>query len=293
MKRLIRSFLCLALITGTLAGCSSEQPKATGEQPQTPATASQGHDGHMGGQSMEEQMRAGNQLSADYSSTLTTATPPEANKPTTLTLSLTDKSGGLPIRNLQQVHEKILHLIVVSKDLSVFQHLHPELVGPGKLEVQTTLPQEGEYILYSQFSTPEKGEQTVRNSLQVGKASSQDARLVPDADKVKSSNGYTFKLTDHPEKAGEMAMPTVAIEKNGKPVDTIENYLGAGGHAVIISEDGDSFLHVHPMTESKDGKYKSPIAFHTMIPKPGNYKLWTQFQVDGKVQTVDFTFRAI
>lgn len=289
----LRSIVCLALATGTLVGCGSQTAEVTNNQPQTTAANSQSHDGHMTGKSMEEQMKAGNELSTDYESTLTTSSPPEPNKPTTMTLVLTEKSGGLPIRNLQQVHEKILHLIVVSKDLSVFQHIHPELVGPGKLEVQTTLPKNGEYILYSQFSTPEKGEQTVRNKLQVGKDSSQRAKLIPDADKGKLIDGYTFKLTDYPQKAGEMAMPTVAIEKAGKPVTTIENYLGAGGHAVIISEDADSFLHVHPMTESKDGRYKSPIMFHTMIPKAGNYKLWTQFQIDGKVQTADFIFKVL
>jgi hypothetical protein len=59
-----------------------------------------------------------------------------------------------------------------------------------------------------------------------------------------------------------------AITRDGKPVET-EPYLGAGGHLVALREGDLAFLHVHP-TE-------------------GRYRLFLQFKVDGRVETVAFT----
>jgi hypothetical protein len=105
-------------------------------------------------------------------------------------------------------------------------------------------------------------------------------------------DGYTFKLLNYPKRTNQMEMLSVSVEKNGKPVERIETYLGAGGHAVVIGESTESFLHVHPATEAKGGVYQPPIEFHTTIPKAGLYKMWAQFKIDGKVRTADFTFEA-
>jgi hypothetical protein len=48
----------------------------------------------------------------------------EAGKPTELIISIKDANGAV-VRNLDLSHEKPLHLIVVSSDLSEFYHVHP------------------------------------------------------------------------------------------------------------------------------------------------------------------------
>ncbi len=68
----------------------------------------------------------------------------------------------------------------------------------------------------------------------------------------------------------------------------IEPYLGAGGHLVALREGDLAFLHVHP-TESHADEHDSSIGFAATFPTAGRYRLFLQFKVDGRVQTVAFT----
>lgn len=54
----------------------------------------------------------------------------------TITILIQDK-WNKPIDTFDLMHEKLMHLIVVSKDLSYFDHLHPEHVGQGQFTVKT------------------------------------------------------------------------------------------------------------------------------------------------------------
>lgn len=272
-----RNFWILLIFAGmlTMTGCSTQSPP----QPEQASPMKQG-------------MVMSNKISQAYDWKIAESTQAiPTNKPFKLSWQIKDKESGIPVRDFKIVHEKLSHLVIVSQDLAVFQHIHPELVGPGKMTVETSFPKEGEYIMFLQFED-DKGEQTIRQEIQVGSAKSSTAKLVPDADQPKLLDGYTFKLTSYPTKANEDAMPTVNIEKDGKPVSNIESYLGAGGHAVVIGENTESFLHVHPMTKPiRDNIYESPITFHTVIPAPGLYKMWVQFQIAGKLETINFTFK--
>ncbi|MDQ3714348.1 MAG: hypothetical protein M3388_19330, partial [Acidobacteriota bacterium] len=49
----------------------------------------------------------------------------KAGVPATLFFTVKDKQGGV-VKDLQIVHEKPMHLLVVSKDLAEFYHIHPE-----------------------------------------------------------------------------------------------------------------------------------------------------------------------
>ena len=216
----------------------------------------------------------------------------QANTPIRLSWDIIEPASQKKIGDFDELHTKLAHLIIVSEDLGLFEHIHPDVVSTGHMQVTTTLPKEGNYRLFLQFAPKGKEEVTLDKTLQVGNAISSKAKLVPDESKSKAIDGYIFRLKNPPTKAGEAAMVELVIEKNGIPVSKIQPYLGAGGHAVVISEDARRFLHVHPMSESVNGSYKSPLGFHTTIPKQGLYKLWIQVKLDNKVRTVDFTFES-
>jgi hypothetical protein len=78
---------------------------------------------------------------------------------------------------------------------------------------------------------------------------------------------------------------------DGQPVTDLEPYLGAMGHCVVISEDGQHYLHCHPeqlWTPKADAHGGPAVTFHTVFPKPGRYKIWGQFQRHGKVIVASF-----
>src|SRR5204863_3198577 len=74
----------------------------------------------------------------------------EAGKETTLRFRITAPDGS-PVTKLEVVHEKILHLLMVSKDLSWFAHEHPVLGDDGTFTLRFTFPRGGIYVLYHDF----------------------------------------------------------------------------------------------------------------------------------------------
>jgi len=74
------------------------------------------------------------------------------------------------------------------------------------------------------------------------------------------------------------------VTKGGRPVE-VEPYLGAGGHLVALRECDLAFLHVHPVEHANGDS----IAFMATFPSEGRYRLFLQFRVGGRVQTVAFT----
>ena len=95
-----------------------------------------------------------------------------------------------------------------------------------------------------------------------------------------SDGGYDVRLDATGASAGEESELRFTITRDGRPVDT-EPYLGAGGHLVALREGDMAFLHVHPTGDGPD--------FEVEFPTPGRYRLFLQFQHEGRVHTVAFT----
>ncbi|MCR5890875.1 hypothetical protein LRS06_24430 [Hymenobacter sp. J193] len=55
---------------------------------------------------------------------------------------------------------------------------------------------------------------------------------------------------------------------------------------VVISEDTQNYLHVHPNDQADKGPN---IGFNTNFEKPGLYRVFLQFNHAGKIHTGDFT----
>jgi hypothetical protein len=78
---------------------------------------------------------------------------------------------------------------------------------------------------------------------------------------------------------------------DGQPITDLQPYLGAMGHCVIVSEDGQTYLHSHPeqlFNPTPDTHGGPAVMFHTIFPHPGLYKIWGQFQRNGKVLVSSF-----
>ncbi|MCH5586096.1 hypothetical protein MK805_14230 [Shimazuella sp. AN120528] len=210
----------------------------------------------------------------------------EANKDTVIQIHVQDEKGK-PIERFDTTHEKKLHLIVVSKDLHYFNHIHPELKGKGLFEVTTRFPAGGEYKLFSDF-VPTGGTATTKSEwVKVEGKPSASVSIQPDQNWTKSVNGKEITLETDRLQAGKETMLTFMIkdDQTKKPITNLEQYLGAVGHVVIITKDTNKYLHVHPMEEKATGP---DAKFMTTFPQRGIYKIWAQFQHEGKVITVPF-----
>jgi hypothetical protein len=185
---------------------------------------------------------------------------------------------GSTVRDFDVEHEKRMHLIVARRDLTGFQHLHPEQSGDGAWRTDVRLDEAGSYRLFADFSHDGVA-QTLATDLRVDGAA--DLRPLPaPASTAVSDGGYDVELEAGHVRPGEEADLRFTITRDGVPVKT-EPYLGAGGHMVALREGDLAFLHVHPMDDS--------VRFMATFPTEGRYRLFLQFKHDGRVQTVAFT----
>jgi len=185
-------------------------------------------------------------------------------------------------------HTKKIHLIVVSEDLSWFNHIHPELTADGSYIVKEKFPAPGKYILFADYK-PSGGNHTV-DVLNVAVSGTAPAVKKYGSDKLTGDggDGFTVKLTpEYGKFLTNMPMHISGVTMlNGKDADvnTLEDYLGAKAHMVVVSLEDKKYLHVHPSVEG--GKFD----LHTTFDKPGVYRGWIQYQSKGKVYTSDFVF---
>lgn len=210
-----------------------------------------------------------------------------AGQPATLTIRLTD-GAGQPVDQLQVVHEKKLHFLIMSRDLTFFAHEHPQRQGEGVQTLPFTFPRPGEYVLFGDY-TPEGASQVVSSArLTVpGTSTMKDPQLKPDdLAHAKRVGAYEVKLDQKAE--GGQATLTFTLTKNGKPVADLQPYLGALGHLVVVDPGVSTLLHSHPMGAGEPGK----VTFHTSFPTPGLYKMWGEFRPDGQPVRVDFVVDA-
>jgi hypothetical protein len=185
---------------------------------------------------------------------------------------------GATLREFDVTHEKRMHLILARRDLTGFQHLHPTQGADGSWSVPVRLDEAGSYRLFADFSH-EGTPRTLATDLRVdGDA---DLRALPaPRPAAKSDGGYDVRLDADSARPGQEADLRFAITRNGAPVKT-EPYLGAGGHLVALREGDMAFLHVHPMDDG--------VHFAATFPTAGRYRLFLQFQHEGRVHTVAFT----
>jgi hypothetical protein len=195
----------------------------------------------------------------------------------TLRFRIVDEHGQA-VRDFDVTHEKRMHLILARRDLTGFQHLHPELAADGTWSADVRLDAAGSYRLFADFSHDDTP-RTLAADLRVDGAADLRALPAPQPEAV-SDGGYDVRLAAGDAHPGEEADLRFTITRDGAPIKT-EPYLGAGGHLVALREGDMAFLHVHPMDDG--------VRFAATFPTAGRYRLFLQFQHEGRVQTVAFT----
>ncbi len=179
-------------------------------------------------------------------------------------------------------HTKEMHLIVVRDDLQHFAHLHPTRDDNGTWRVRYTAPAGGKYWLYADFVERNQSPHTIRFE-RSHDGETGTVGIAQNTEKVKTVDGY--RITLETAKTGDDVSFTYKItDANGQPVE-VEEYLGARGHSVLISPSGD-FIHAHASDEGVN-----PV-FITSNLSENFYRAFTQFQIKGKVITVDFDWQS-
>ena len=182
---------------------------------------------------------------------------------------------GRPVERYQQLHEREVHLIVVRRDLTGYQHVHPTRGPDGTWAGTLDLPAGGTWRAYADFApTGGPAQLTLGVDLQVGGSfepgTGPAAAAAPDP---RFAAGFDRRGDD----------VEIVVSRDGSPLET-EPYLGARGHLVALRTGDLAYLHVHPETGGAPA-----VRFKAELPTAGTYALFFDYQVDGVVRTATTT----
>jgi hypothetical protein len=201
----------------------------------------------------------------------------EPGAPQSLAFRVLDPTGAT-VTGFEDRHERRMHLIVISNDLTGYAHLHPQVADDGTWTVALPALVPGGYRVIA--DTVPAGGPDLALTVDLIVPGPATGRPLPEPSGTVTVDGLDVTLDLVPSPGGSTAELTV--RRNGTVVEP-DPYLGARGHLVAIDADDLAYLHVHPT----DGD--GPVSFAIAEPTPGRYRLFFDFSVDGQVHTAAFT----
>lgn len=238
----------------------------------------------------------------------------KSGTPETITFTIKDADEN-PVREITPTHDRMLHVIIASKDFTVFSHIHPEDFGPitpamkkaGEYSVHYAFPKAGRYLIGVDLAVKDK---LISKHFDINVAG--EPRMgMPTADfsGKKKFGDYKVTLSAKPARieAGKKATLIYYFTENSKPVDDLEPYISAEMHVAIISTDLRQFMHEHGMSPGMKatdedmlhmmmhgvvpGKFGPVIEVHTVFPVMGVYEIFGQVMHRGKVILTHFMIK--
>jgi hypothetical protein len=182
---------------------------------------------------------------------------------------------GHPVTAYDELHDRELHLIVASRDLRQYAHVHPVRDAHGRWTADLPALPAGAYRAFADFQPTGAEQYTLGVDLAVPGPIDPIEPLQAKA--TDSVGGFDVTL----DRDGSQV--TITVRRDGEVITT-EPYLGAAGHLVALRDGDLAYLHVHPLDDEPAG----PVRFAMEVPSAGTYALFFDFQVDGVVHTARF-----
>lgn len=198
--------------------------------------------------------------------------------PSTFTFRIAT-SDGSPVTGFDVLHERRMHLIVLSRDLVDYVHLHPTIDSDGLWRVDVPALAPGSHRVYADFQPSGADRITLGTDVQV--PGPVPAVAVPAVSPSDNVDGYQVVVSGVPN----VGSSTIKFEvsRNGETIKP-DPYLGATGHLVVIRTGDLGYLHVHPTNSTG-----AAVRFAAEFPTPGTYRLFFDFSNDNAVHTASFT----
>jgi hypothetical protein len=212
-----------------------------------------------------------------------------ANQPIPLAIDIQNSTGKV-VTNFD-IQQKQMDLIVVSDDLKFFDRIHPIYKGNGRFEINPSLPNPGGYTLFSDYKpSKEKKQVTIQKVSIPGKVPLPTELEKFSNTKILANTKVNLNFSEAKPQAGKEVTLTFDLKEvsTKQAIKDLQPYLGEKGHLVIIKSSSpltkSDYIHAQARKDSPDGK----VQFITSFPQSGTYKIWGQFNRNGKIITADF-----
>jgi hypothetical protein len=196
-------------------------------------------------------------------------------------------------------HGHLMHLYVIGENANRVWHLHPEYSGNFTQNLPA-MPA-GKYSLYADVVHRDGLPETLTAQLDVPSAIAGHPLTGDDAGGVRGESHMEWVRDPAPLKARQASVFKFRmLDKNGKPVEDEELYMGMLGHAAFVKNDGTVFAHVHPSGSvpmaafelanpsqhmHEHGGLPPEADFPYGFPSPGDYRIIVQMKHGGVVET--------
>jgi len=227
-------------------------------------------------------------------------------------------------------HGKLVHLFLISTDgRSAFAHLHPATSDTLTFVAPLPAVPAGTYRVFADIVHASGMTQTLTSTITVPNRSAASPADTTDADDswalgrpgstAASSESLRSSLADGTTltwargatalTAGDEADLRFVVTPPAGDTAALEPFLGMAGHAVVVRDDGNVFIHLHPLgtislaAQAQLSKSAPAATAHTMdktlgaadslyfpyaFPQPGQYTVWVQIKRHGRVLTGSF-----
>jgi hypothetical protein len=242
---------------------------------------------------------------------------PRITPDATLRLSLSDP-GWIGSRRLDDFvldHGHPMHLFVVSTALDRLWHLHPAEAVTGTFEQRLPEIPPGQYDLFGDLVHATGVSETVTGQLDsagikgtplTGDDSGWSEGLPRRSSESNASSGggkIVWLRDETPLVPKRLTMLTFRVEgADGQPARDLELYMGMPGHAIVVRRDRKVFAHVHPSGSAPMAAMNiampanaahqqhevappSTVSFPYGFPEPGDYRIFVQVKLGGRVMT--------
>jgi hypothetical protein len=179
--------------------------------------------------------------------------------------------------------------VLVRRDLSGFQHVHPILGPDGTWALPLAVSAPGQYRVLADFQPVGRDEGSTLG-VEVPAPGDYQPAALPAPARTATVDGYTVTLEGELA-PGTASKLTLSVTKGGAPVTDLQPYLGGYGHLVALRDGDLAYLHVHPDGTAGDGRTaaRPQVTFVAEVPSAGAYRLYLDFRHAGKVRTAEFT----
>jgi hypothetical protein len=155
--------------------------------------------------------------------------------------------SGIPARDLQIQHEKLMHVIGARNDLREFFHIHPAPESPTSslFTVSHAFVKPGEYRIWSEIKYAGEGHVFAHPPLAVsgeGPVSEPDREITVNKIVGRYQVGIIY---DRLRLGADNHVDFTVKDAEGRTTP-LDLYLGERMHLTIISDDLTQFIHTHP-----------------------------------------------
>jgi hypothetical protein len=192
-----------------------------------------------------------------------------------LRLTVTDARTQATLRSFVQREQPMQLFVVGGSGLRVFRHEHPEQQRDGSFQADVSLSEPGTYMAFATFEPLGASPQWFQQAFTTG-------GMLPGhtdpADEPHAADGITATLDAGEARSGAEGTIAFTVEDDasGARIDS--------AHLFIASADltEGAFL-------AAQGDGRGPrIAFTTLFPRPGRYKLWVELERASRITTIPF-----